>query len=182
VSRTTSRIQNSVTRLAFIGGSVLFGFALLGDIIAPFIPLIATILGSLIAGSLVRAIFIRLLNNRLFSEYRYTDTNANKQSTRSRTNNTRDETVYSGQNETTSNENINRENPFAPPDSLSLYRNLLGLGPRFTGEELKAAYRRCAAMYHPDRYTSASPNERQNAEDLMKKVNEAYERLKPAAV
>ena len=176
MNRTTSRIQNGVTRLAFIGGSAIFAFALLGDIITPFIPLIATVLGSLIAGSLVRSIFIRLLNKRLFSEYRYTDTNANvnKQSAWSRTNSTRDET--------TSNENMNRENPFAPPDSLSLYRNLLGLGPRFTGEELKAAYRRCAAMYHPDRYASASPGERQNAEDLMKKVNEAYERLKPAAV
>jgi hypothetical protein len=176
VSRTTSRIQNSVTRLAFIGGSAIFAFALLEEFITPFIPLIITVLGSLIAGSLVRAIFIRMLNKRLFSEYRYTDTNANtnKQSTRSRTNNTYDET--------TSNESINRENAFAPPDSLSLYRNLLGLGPRFTGEELKVAYRRCAAMYHPDRYASASPNERQNAEDLMKKVNEAYERLKSAAL
>jgi hypothetical protein len=176
VNRTTSRIQSGVTRLAFIGGSAIFAFALLGEFIAPFLPLIVTVLGSLIAGSLVRSIFIRMLNKRLFSEYRYTDTNANvnKQSARSRTNNTRDET--------TSNENINRENPFAPPDSLSLYRNLLGLGPRFTGEELKAAYRRCAAMYHPDRYVSASPGERQNAEDLMKKVNEAHERLKSVAL
>jgi hypothetical protein len=176
VNRTTSWIQNSVTRLAFIGGSAIFAFALLEEFITPFIPLIVTVLGSLIAGSLVRSIFIRMLNKRLFSEYRYTDTNANtnRQSARSRTNNTRDETTF--------NENINRENPFAPPDSLSLYRNLLGLGLRFTNEELKAAYRRCAAMYHPDRYVSASPGERQNAEDLMKKVNEAHERLKSAAL
>jgi DnaJ-class molecular chaperone len=56
----------------------------------------------------------------------------------------------------------------------------LGLGARFTGDELKAAYRSAAAMYHPDRYASSSRDERQSAEDLMKKVNEAYERLKKA--
>jgi len=75
-----------------------------------------------------------------------------------------------------------RENIYTPPDSLSLYRNLLGLGPRFTDEELKAAYRNAAAMYHPDRYASASRRDRENAEDLMKKVNEAYETLKSAAM
>jgi DnaJ-class molecular chaperone len=54
--------------------------------------------------------------------------------------------------------------------------------PRLTAEELKAAYHNGAAMYHPDRYASASHEERQNAEDLMKKVNEAYKRLKPTAL
>jgi DnaJ-class molecular chaperone len=36
-------------------------------------------------------------------------------------------------------------------------------------------------MYHSDRYASATRRERENAEDLMKKVNEAYENLKAAA-
>jgi len=38
------------------------------------------------------------------------------------------------------------------------------------------------AMFHPDCYTLASPSEQKNAEDLMKKTNEAYERPKPAAI
>jgi DnaJ-class molecular chaperone len=46
-------------------------------------------------------------------------------------------------------------------------------------EELKAVYRSGAAMYHPDRYASASREEWQNTENLKKKVNKAYERLKP---
>jgi len=182
MSRTTNRINNGMNRLAFWGATAVFASSIVGSFIEPFIPLAVTIIGSLIVGLLIRGIFVRMLNKRLFSEYRYTDTdtntnantNANKQSTRSRTNNT--------QSETTSNKRINHEETFTPVDSLSIYRNLLGLGPRFTADELKTAYRNGAAMYHPDRYASASPSERQTAEDLMKKINEAYERLKPAAM
>jgi hypothetical protein len=175
--RTASRLQNGVSRLAFLGFSSVLAYAFLEEFISPFIPLIVTVLISLISGFLVRAIFVQLLNKRLFSAYRYTNTNTNKQSVHSRTNNT-DTTS----NEKINHERINRADPFAPPDPFSLYRNLLGLGQRFTSEELKAAYRNCAAMYHPDRYASSSRDERQNAEDLMKKVNEAYERLKPATL
>jgi hypothetical protein len=178
MSRTTNRINDGMTRLAFWGGTAVFASSIIGSFIELFIPLAVTLIGSLIIGLLIRGIFVRMLNKRLFSEYRYTDTNANtnanKKSTRSRTNN--------AQSETTSNKEINHEETFAPVDSLSLYRNLLELGPRFTADELKTAYRNGAAMYHPDRYASASPSERQTAEDLMKKVNEAYERLKPAAL
>jgi DnaJ-class molecular chaperone len=85
--------------------------------------------------------------------------------------------VDNAQSRAASRESIN-----TPPDSLSLYRNLLGLGPRFTGEELKAAYRSAAAMYHPDRFAAATRKERETAGDLMKKVNEAYETLKDAAM
>jgi len=152
MNRTTSQLYNGISRLVFLGASGFLAYTLLKEYISPFIPLVLTVLGSLIAGFLVRAMFIHLLNKRLFSEYRYTNPN-------------------------TKSEKINRENPFTPPDPLSLYRNLLGLGTRFTSDELKTAYRSCAAMYHPDRYASSSREERQSAEDLMKKVNEAYERL-----
>jgi len=175
MSRTTNQINNGVTRLAYLGGTVLFASSILGTFIEPFIPLAVTIIGSLIVGFLVRAIFVRMLNKKLFSSYRYTatNTNTNRQSTQSRTNNTRDNT--------TTNEKITHDT-FTSTDSLSLYLNLLGLGPRFTANELKAAYRSKAAMFHPDCYASSSPSEQKNAEELMKKVNEAYERLKPAAV
>jgi len=179
MNKTINRINNGVSRIAFLGASAAIAWAAFAEVITPFIPIIVTVFGSLILGSIVRAIFIRLLNKRLFSTYRYTSTTANKQSARRNTNNTRSETKP---NENTNREKINHANSFTPPDPLSIYRNLLGLGPRFTSDELKTAYRNCAAMYHPDRYASSSRQEQQNAEDLMKKVNEAYERLKTAAL
>jgi uncharacterized protein (DUF697 family) len=179
VNRATDRLQNGITRIAFLGGTVIFGAALLDDFLSPFIPLIVTVLGSLIAGTIVKAIFVKLLNRRLFSQYRYTSTNTKNNNTKSRTTNKRNDTEP---NEQINNQETERENPFAPPDPLSIYRNLLGLGARFTSEELKTAYRSAAAMYHPDRYASSSRDERQSAEDLMKKVNEAYEKLKQAAL
>jgi len=174
MNRVTDRINNGVSRIAFLGGSAIMAYAFLGEFINPFIPLILTVIASLIAGFLVRAIFVKMLNKRLFSEYRYTNTSTAGQTAQSQANRPR--------TDSTPNEKTNRENPFTPPDPLSIYRNLLGLGTRFTREELKTAYRNSAAMYHPDRYVSASREERQSAEDLMKKVNEAYEHLKPAAL
>lgn len=174
MNRTSNRITDKLYRLGYVGGTALFATSLLGTFIEPFIPIAVTIIGSLIAGYIIRAIFVRMLNKKLFSEYRYTNTNTNNQSTHFNTNNSH--------NERTSNKKIEHENTSTPVDTLSLYRNLLGLGQRFTADELKTAYHHTAAKFHPDHYASASPSERQNAEDLMKKVNEAYERLKPSAV
>ena len=168
-------MQGIVARLALLGGGAAVAYTYLEELLLPFVPLIITIVGSLIAGLLVRHIFVVALNKRLVSSYRYTNTQNNTQAntqTQSRQNR-----VDNAQGRAASRENI-----YTPPDSLSLYRNLLGLGPRFTDEELKAAYRNAAAMYHPDRYASASRRDRENAEDLMKKVNEAYETLKSAAM
>ena len=61
---------------------------------------------------------------------------------------------------------------------ISFYRKILDLKLNFTQGELKTAYRRAAEKYHPDRYTSASSRDRENAETLMKQINEAYEILK----
>jgi hypothetical protein len=66
-------------------------------------------------------------------------------------------------------------------DLLSFYRNLLGLKLRFSQEELKKSYREAVGKYHPDRYGSSSLRDRENAEMLMKQVNEAYEKLKEVA-
>ena len=174
MSGTTSRIQGIVYRLAFLGGGAAFAYAYLDEFITPFIPLLVTIICSLVAGLLVRHFFIVALNKRLVSSYRYTNTQANTRANAQTQ--TRHNRVDNTQGRAASRESAN-----TTPDSLSLYRNLLGLGPRFTDEELKAAYRNAAAMYHPDRYAAASRRDRENAEDLMKKVNEAYEYLKPAA-
>jgi preprotein translocase subunit Sec63 len=67
-------------------------------------------------------------------------------------------------------------------DPASFYRNLLGLKLHFTHDELKKSYREAIGKYHPDRYGASSPRDRENAEMLMKQVNEAYEKLKKIAV
>jgi hypothetical protein len=67
-------------------------------------------------------------------------------------------------------------------DMASFYRNLLGLKLHFSYDELKKSYREAIGKYHPDRYGASSPRDRENAEMLMKQVNEAYENLKKIAV
>jgi len=66
-------------------------------------------------------------------------------------------------------------------DLLSFYRNLLGLKLKFSREELKKSYQDAVKKYHPDRYGTSSQRDRDNAEMLMKQVNEAYEKLKAVA-
>jgi len=65
---------------------------------------------------------------------------------------------------------------------ISFYRNLLGLKLHFSHDELKKSYRKAIGKYHPDRYGTSSPRDRENAEMLMKQVNDAYETLKGIAV
>jgi DnaJ-class molecular chaperone len=65
-----------------------------------------------------------------------------------------------------------------PPDMIAFYRNLLGLKLQFTYTELKTAFRESVAKYHPDTYSSSSSRDRENAEMLMKQINEAYDTLK----
>jgi len=69
----------------------------------------------------------------------------------------------------------------AQPDLLSFYRSLLGLKLRFSHEELKKSYNEAVKKYHPDRYGASSQRDRENAEMLMKQINEAYNKLKPVA-
>jgi hypothetical protein len=79
---------------------------------------------------------------------------------------------YEASNKYSSTEN------YSGADLLSFYRSLLGLRHNFSQAELKDAYRKAVGRYHPDRYGSSSPRDRENAEILMKQINEAYERLK----
>jgi hypothetical protein len=50
-------------------------------------------------------------------------------------------------------------------------RSILGVGPHASRDEVKAAYRRLAKRYHPDRNPSPDAVER------MKEVNAAYQQL-----
>ena len=147
------------------------------EFISPFIPLVITVIGSFTFGSLVRYFFVRLLNKKITQDYRYTYVQAKTQPLRSRADSIQGRSAKS---DASGNEDGGAID--TPSDALSFYRGLLGLGPRFSGEELKTAYRSAAAAYHPDRYASSTRRERETAEDLMKKVNEAYECLKASAV
>jgi len=72
MSRTRNPIQSIIYGIALLGGGAAFAYANLKEILAPFIPLFVTIVGSLIAGLLVRQIFVSALNRRISSSYRYT--------------------------------------------------------------------------------------------------------------
>jgi len=81
-----------------------------------------------------------------------------------------------------SNENKSSEENKTQFELMSFYRNLLGLKLKFSYNELKKSYREAVGRYHPDRYSTSSLRDRENAEMLMKQVNEAYETLKGIAV
>lgn len=51
---------------------------------------------------------------------------------------------------------------------------LLGISRAASADEIKRAYRREIAKYHPDRYANAGPDEREYAALRAQRVNEAY--------
>jgi hypothetical protein len=56
------------------------------------------------------------------------------------------------------------------------YYELLGVAPGASGRELKQAYHDMAKVWHPDRF-SHDPRLQQKAQEKLKEINEAYERL-----
>jgi DnaJ-class molecular chaperone len=55
---------------------------------------------------------------------------------------------------------------------------LLGVSANSSGEQIKAAYRRMASQWHPDRLARGSEHERQMATEQMAAINEAYSLLR----
>jgi len=57
-------------------------------------------------------------------------------------------------------------------DQIEEARRLLGLGEAATLKQTKAAYKRAANRYHPDR---CQGGDKAKCDEMMKKINEAYE-------
>lgn len=60
------------------------------------------------------------------------------------------------------------------------YYEVLGLTKAATDDDIKKAYRRLSSAHHPDKHTSATPEERAKHEALFKEAKEAYEVLSDA--
>jgi hypothetical protein len=165
MNNTPGGIYNKLYRMGFAAGGVILGLAFLGPVFAaaaPFLPLIAAILAGLFAGLLTRGIFNAMVNKKLNRSYRHSAGPSADPSAAD---------ASAGQ------EPPKREPPPPPPESKVMYRKLLGLDETYTQNELKAAYRDCAAKFHPDRYVNADERERRRAEEMMKNINEAYHAL-----
>ena len=54
------------------------------------------------------------------------------------------------------------------------YFRVMGIGPRCSPSEIKAAYRRLAKAHHPDNFATASDIERQEATERFQDISEAY--------
>lgn len=57
----------------------------------------------------------------------------------------------------------------------SRFSETLGVKEPYSEEEIKSAYRKLIAQYHPDRVSSMGPEIREVAETKAKEINEAYE-------
>ena len=60
------------------------------------------------------------------------------------------------------------------------YYEVLGISKGASEDEIKKAYRKAAMKYHPDKFSNASEQEKKDAEEKFKEVNEAYQVLSDA--
>ena len=73
--------------------------------------------------------------------------------------------------------NAKPPSPSVPPDVQRALQNL-SLPPTATSAEVKAAYRRMIAHWHPDRFASATADEQRLAHERAREINAAYLLLK----
>ncbi len=67
--------------------------------------------------------------------------------------------------------------PSVPPDVAQALR-VLGLPTTATAEEVRSAYRRLIAQWHPDRFVGATAEEQHRAQERARELNAAYLLLK----
>lgn len=65
----------------------------------------------------------------------------------------------------------------ASPLTVESACRILGVTATSTREQIRAAYRKMAGRYHPDRLAQAGPREQKLASDRMASINEAYRLL-----
>ena len=73
--------------------------------------------------------------------------------------------------------------PTTPTDSVAIREAYETLDVRHgaTAQDVKAAYLDLVKIWHPDRHAHESERLRRRAEDQLKRINQAYEHLRPAA-
>lgn len=62
-------------------------------------------------------------------------------------------------------------------DNPNRYYAILGVNKNITKDELKKVYYKLVKKYHPDKFENSSKKEKENAENKMKEINEAYKYL-----
>jgi len=68
--------------------------------------------------------------------------------------------------------------PMQPPSEKAAWRQVLGVTPQATEDEIRQAYRNLVHVWHPDRFVA--PHLKALAEEKLKEINTAYESLDAA--
>lgn len=70
-----------------------------------------------------------------------------------------------------------QQKPPPRPEDVKMAREILGVGLHATWDDVKAAHRKLSGQWHPDRFSSKSRREQQNAEKRFKQIQLAKDVL-----